>query len=268
MMARDTVPRRCPTRSRRPRARCRTACSPRSTPPRPRAATSAGASRRRWSSCPPRASRGGGRVDLRVEDHDAPLDELRRLLALQRAYDLAGAGDELLARGPDRRGRRALPRARPSSRPDSDELLFWSGPGARPGGRPRRRRGRRPAGGRGEPELAGPARPALTGVRPGRAKRCVSRSPEGGTSAGGCRCRRSTLSAVRAPWLRRPGACGRRAPTGEAVNEHLLTSLLNVDRVGVAGRPSADDGGRGCRAGGGRPRETIAAGREAVASSA
>ena len=38
-------------------------------------------------------------VDLRVEDDPAPLVELRRLLVLQRAYDLAGAADELLAAG-------------------------------------------------------------------------------------------------------------------------------------------------------------------------
>ena len=38
-------------------------------------------------------------VDLRVEDDRAPLVELRRLLVLQRAYDLAGAADESLAAG-------------------------------------------------------------------------------------------------------------------------------------------------------------------------
>ena len=65
-------------------------------------------------------------VDLRVEDHDAPLDELRRLLALQRAYDLAGAGDELLAAGrPDDAGE--LYRKAAELAPASDELLFWSG---------------------------------------------------------------------------------------------------------------------------------------------
>ncbi len=65
-------------------------------------------------------------VDLRVEDHDAPLEELRRLLALQRAYDLAGAGDELLAAGrPDDAG--ALYRRAAELAPASDELLFWSG---------------------------------------------------------------------------------------------------------------------------------------------
>ena len=65
-------------------------------------------------------------VDLRVEDHGAPLDELRRLLALQRAYDLAGAGDELLAAGrPDDAGE--LYRKAAELAPASDELLFWSG---------------------------------------------------------------------------------------------------------------------------------------------
>ena len=38
-------------------------------------------------------------VDLRVEDHELPLAELRRLITLQSAYDLAGDGDELLAAG-------------------------------------------------------------------------------------------------------------------------------------------------------------------------
>jgi uncharacterized Ntn-hydrolase superfamily protein len=65
-------------------------------------------------------------VDLRVEDHDAPLEELRRLIALQRAYDLAGAGDELLAAGrTDEAGELYTQAAQLA--PNSDELLFWSG---------------------------------------------------------------------------------------------------------------------------------------------
>ena len=65
-------------------------------------------------------------VDLRVEDHGAPLEEMRRLLLLQRAYDLAGAGDELLAAGrPDDAGE--LYRKAAELAPASDELLFWSG---------------------------------------------------------------------------------------------------------------------------------------------
>jgi uncharacterized Ntn-hydrolase superfamily protein len=65
-------------------------------------------------------------VDLRVEDHGAPVEELRRLLRLQRAYDLANAADELLAAGrPDEAGERY--RAALELAPESDELLFWAG---------------------------------------------------------------------------------------------------------------------------------------------
>jgi uncharacterized Ntn-hydrolase superfamily protein len=65
-------------------------------------------------------------VDLRVEDHGAPLEELRRLITLQRAYDLAGAGDELLAAGRTEDAGRLYQRAAELA-PNSDELLFWSG---------------------------------------------------------------------------------------------------------------------------------------------
>jgi uncharacterized Ntn-hydrolase superfamily protein len=66
------------------------------------------------------------RVDLRVEDHRDPLAELRRLVRLQRAYELAGRGDELMAadRG-DEAG--ALYRRAAELAPESDELLFWAG---------------------------------------------------------------------------------------------------------------------------------------------
>ena len=65
-------------------------------------------------------------VDLRVEDSRQPLDELRRLLTLQHAYDLAGSGDELLAAGrTDEAGE--LYRQAAELAPGSDELLFWSG---------------------------------------------------------------------------------------------------------------------------------------------
>jgi uncharacterized Ntn-hydrolase superfamily protein len=65
-------------------------------------------------------------VDLRVDDHAAPLDELQRLLTLQRAYELAGAADELMAAG---RAQEAgdLYRRAAGLAPDSDELLFWAG---------------------------------------------------------------------------------------------------------------------------------------------
>jgi uncharacterized Ntn-hydrolase superfamily protein len=66
------------------------------------------------------------RADLRVEDHADPVGELRRLLGLQRAYDLAGEGDELMGEG---RFDEAAPKYVRASElaPESDELVFWAG---------------------------------------------------------------------------------------------------------------------------------------------
>jgi uncharacterized Ntn-hydrolase superfamily protein len=65
-------------------------------------------------------------VDLRVEDHPEPLRELRRVLVLHRAYELATEGDDLVAEG-----RHADAGARYTAAaalaPDADELLFWAG---------------------------------------------------------------------------------------------------------------------------------------------
>jgi uncharacterized Ntn-hydrolase superfamily protein len=66
------------------------------------------------------------RIDLRVEDHEDPIAELERLLTLQRAYELAGQGDELMGGGrPVEAG--ALYRRAAELAPQSDELLFWAG---------------------------------------------------------------------------------------------------------------------------------------------
>ena len=66
------------------------------------------------------------RIDLRVEDHREPLAELRRLLGLQRAYELAGRADELMAAdAPAEAG--VLYRRAADLAPESDELLFWAG---------------------------------------------------------------------------------------------------------------------------------------------
>jgi uncharacterized Ntn-hydrolase superfamily protein len=66
------------------------------------------------------------RLDLRVEDHADPVGELRRLLGTQRAYELAGDADELMAEG--RAGEAAAMYVRASElAPQSDELLFWAG---------------------------------------------------------------------------------------------------------------------------------------------
>ncbi len=66
------------------------------------------------------------RVDLRVEDHADPVAELRRLLGLQRAYELAGAADELMGEGRAEEAAGRYVRASELA-PESDELLFWAG---------------------------------------------------------------------------------------------------------------------------------------------
>jgi len=68
------------------------------------------------------------RIDLRVEDHEDPVGELRRLLGLQRAYELAGEADELMGEG---RFDEAAPKYVRAAElaPSSDELLFWAGLG-------------------------------------------------------------------------------------------------------------------------------------------
>jgi uncharacterized Ntn-hydrolase superfamily protein len=66
------------------------------------------------------------RLDLRVEDHADPIGELRRLLGVQRAYELAGQADELM--GERRTDEAAGLYVRASElAPQSDELLFWAG---------------------------------------------------------------------------------------------------------------------------------------------
>src|SRR5215207_8806275 len=66
------------------------------------------------------------RVDLRVEDHGDPIAELRRLLGLQRAYELAGEADELMGEGRADEAASRYVRASELA-PASDELLFWAG---------------------------------------------------------------------------------------------------------------------------------------------
>ena len=66
------------------------------------------------------------RVDLRVEDHRDPLAELRRLHRLQRAYELAGRADDLMAADRAQEAG-ALYRQAAELAPESDELLFWAG---------------------------------------------------------------------------------------------------------------------------------------------
>ncbi|HEX7609113.1 MAG TPA: DUF1028 domain-containing protein, partial [Solirubrobacteraceae bacterium] len=68
------------------------------------------------------------RFDIRVEDHADPLGELRRLLLLARAYEMAGQADELLAEGAEEQAS-ALYLAAAELAPEADELTFWAGVG-------------------------------------------------------------------------------------------------------------------------------------------
>jgi uncharacterized Ntn-hydrolase superfamily protein len=65
-------------------------------------------------------------VELRVEDHDEPLDELERVLTLHDAYTLATRGDDLIGEGRHAEAAEAY-RAAGALAPDNHELLFWAG---------------------------------------------------------------------------------------------------------------------------------------------
>jgi uncharacterized Ntn-hydrolase superfamily protein len=68
-------------------------------------------------------------VSLRVEDHEAPLAELRRLLELHEAYELADRADELTGLGEHDEAAGLFRRAHELA-PGNHELLFWAGVGA------------------------------------------------------------------------------------------------------------------------------------------
>ena len=63
-------------------------------------------------------------VDIRVEDHHSPLEELRRLLRLHTAYRRADDGDDALAVGDVAAAEKAYGEAF-SLYPDSMELRYW-----------------------------------------------------------------------------------------------------------------------------------------------
>jgi uncharacterized Ntn-hydrolase superfamily protein len=68
-------------------------------------------------------------LDLRVEDNPDPVPEMRRLLTLQRAYELADRADGYAGEGRhDEAG--PLYRRAAELAPGNDELLFWAGLGA------------------------------------------------------------------------------------------------------------------------------------------
>jgi len=73
-------------------------------------------------------------LDLRVEDHPEPLKELRRLVALHRAYEYADKGDELMAKGKLAEATEQYRLARQQA-PRSEELIFWEAIGLANNGR-------------------------------------------------------------------------------------------------------------------------------------
>jgi uncharacterized Ntn-hydrolase superfamily protein len=65
-------------------------------------------------------------VDLRVEDHPEPIAELKRLLDLRKAYNLANEGDSFLADQDFENAFKAY-NAALEIVPENDELIFWRG---------------------------------------------------------------------------------------------------------------------------------------------
>lgn len=67
----------------------------------------------------------GGRVyDLRIEDHPNPLVELRRLLTMNRAYNLMNDGDRYITEGNIEKAVAAYGAAE-AIVPDNHEMVFW-----------------------------------------------------------------------------------------------------------------------------------------------
>jgi len=63
-------------------------------------------------------------MDLRVEDHPRPVEELKRLVSLHRAYEHENKGDEYISRGNMESALREYTAAAALA-PDNIELLFW-----------------------------------------------------------------------------------------------------------------------------------------------
>jgi uncharacterized Ntn-hydrolase superfamily protein len=68
-----------------------------------------------------------GRIlELRVEDHREPIQELKRILKMKRGYEWAERGDEFLTSGKLRESSDAFEKALESV-PDNEEILYWRG---------------------------------------------------------------------------------------------------------------------------------------------
>ncbi len=63
-------------------------------------------------------------VDLRVDDHENPLKELRRLLTVQQAYQFMNAGDVAIEKG-DIKGAKKFYQKAQELNPDNIEMKYW-----------------------------------------------------------------------------------------------------------------------------------------------
>jgi uncharacterized Ntn-hydrolase superfamily protein len=68
---------------------------------------------------------GGVIMELRVEDHPEPLQELRRLVEIQKAYEYMNQGDDFLAKGESEQAKTAYEKAAKLA-PQIVELPFWN----------------------------------------------------------------------------------------------------------------------------------------------
>jgi len=64
-------------------------------------------------------------IDLRVEDHQEPLEELNRLLKLRRAYEIMDKGDIALEKGDEDEALKAFDSARKMC-PNNIEMKYWT----------------------------------------------------------------------------------------------------------------------------------------------
>ncbi|MDQ7052953.1 MAG: DUF1028 domain-containing protein [candidate division KSB1 bacterium] len=63
-------------------------------------------------------------VDIRVDDHSEPLKEIKRLLQVQKVYNYANHGDELMTEGKVEEAMKAY-KAAMNLAPDNTEMIFW-----------------------------------------------------------------------------------------------------------------------------------------------
>ena len=73
-------------------------------------------------------------VDLRVDNHPEPLEEMRRLLRVHRAYESMGAGDAAMERGDMPEALRSYSQAEVLF-PENEEMVFWHAVGLANNGR-------------------------------------------------------------------------------------------------------------------------------------